>query len=44
MMAFSGLQEIHERLHLIDHERAKGSGLSDEASSGFPVNHKNAII
>ena len=44
MMALSGLQEIHERLHLIDHEREAASGLSDEASSVFPVNHENAII
>ena len=33
MMALSGLQEIHERLHL------RARGLSDEASRVFPVNH-----
>ena len=50
MMALSGLQEVHERLHLIDQEREARvvyqmkSGLSDETSSGFPVNHENAII
>ena len=38
-MTLSGLQKIHERLHTIDHQRSR-SGLSDEASSGFPVNHK----
>ena len=35
MMAFCGLQEIQERLLLID-----SCGLSDEASSEFPVNHE----